>query len=1206
MPLRVKILEDFEHPHEERGFNELVEILRPQFENSARDVWLLGNLMCNGEELDALLIKNDAITVIELKSYSGQITANENGPWFANGEIEVKGGSKENPFRQVRAYRIGLIKKLGSFFKCSDKNKKRGLNFGHISGLVYFQREIKLKSTLPSTVSLWFSITCPATIASNIAARSSNQLNLGETQVDDILKLLGASKPRIHRTRPVTPAPVQRARYVTVRNLGFNESLVRLKSEGGSAGNTAREFDQIYQRIRQAQPVFEPYRFEKTDLISNGVLYELSPGYRLVVVRTPEVSYICYLGSDGDVDIWLEQHSGMLMTFDANTGEVKKTYKHPKPIIEGHSATTSPKPYLKQLEQLDIRDFIDDDSLIQGLEAIADHTDPKDYEILLLQLQIKDADVAKDIRELITLIRNNELDAAQARVNLIYGVAIPIEDAGELQVEAIDEQTNSETLIDLAELEENEWERLLDKTRFREWLVYLHKDQKRIVDEDYDRPIELRGVSGSGKTCVLAHRARRLAKLYNEPVLILTLNKSLALLIENLINDLCVEDETLPIKVEAYYEYVTRLLKTVGLKDFIETIGITYEIDHEIQNFLAQSTPEKIDQFFAFRENTDIRKQWMDFVDQRQNNMLLSRINNYLNRNQEGIDCSRYIFEEFELIRSAFVFDRGYRGYAQERNFSRGGRSIPLKADQRDEYLSLLNAWEKNQFLTGRLDHMTLSQAAIWALDEYGSIPDSLRYRCVLVDEYQDFSTIDLKLIREIATEDKNGLFLTGDTGQKIYAKDFDLNEAKLGTKNKERSWRIINKNYRNSREILECGHLLLKSYCDEATAKNEGVKILKPEYALRGSAKPFACKTNHSLLAAWQIAEEWLEAGNQAFSVCIATANPDTYSIPDIQAHAPDNIECATLTGDYMLNTDKVITSDIQNVKGFEFSLMIIVGLEKDVFPSKGFAKKEAWRDALRLYVAITRARDEACIIYNGEPSDFLKVMQDALSEKEILFPETEIAAWKSKKPLPAPDQSKKPKPSQDIAFDLPPFNSSEPIIEPTTYSTTQNKDKELATPENEVESTSNYKSSSTEALQPVTTSTEDEVQVLNGIPIIPVRLPANTRSLAHSLGKTYPEVSRFFMWKNMNFSPLDEVPEGWIKQLLWKYRCVPRFIGVYPKKKKPIEPRPQPRKRPKAKIKTYHSVSFTSSGRVRCRNRSCNNFTMHQDDYCYSCSTE
>ena len=39
-----------------------------------------------------------------------------------------------------------------------------------------------------------------------------------------------------------------------------------------------------------------------------------------------------------------------------------------------------------------------------------------------------------------------------------------------------------------------------------------------------------------------------------------------------------------------------------------------------------------------------------------------------------------------------------------------------------------------------------------------------------------------------------------------------------------------------------------------------------------------------------------------------------------------------------------------------------------------------EAWRHALRLYVAMTRGRDQVALIYSGEPSKFLEVMREDL----------------------------------------------------------------------------------------------------------------------------------------------------------------------------------------------------------------------------------
>ena len=67
-------------------------------------------------------------------------------------------------------------------------------------------------------------------------------------------------------------------------------------------------------------------------------------------------------------------------------------------------------------------------------------------------------------------------------------------------------------------------------------------------------------------------------------------------------------------------------------------------------------------------------------------------------------------------------------------------------------------------------------------------------------------------------------------------------------------------------------------------------------------------------------------------------------------------------------------------DIKGFEFSQVIIVGCGEGLLPMKGRAKEEQWRDALRLYVAMTRARDEVRLLYSHEPSRFLIDMKDGL----------------------------------------------------------------------------------------------------------------------------------------------------------------------------------------------------------------------------------
>src|SRR5690606_20475214 len=78
--------------------------------------------------------------------------------------------------------------------------------------------------------------------------------------------------------------------------------------------------------------------------------------------------------------------------------------------------------------------------------------------------------------------------------------------------------------------------RFMRSARYRDWMLFMHPDQDRLVEEDYEGPAKLVGVSGSGKTCVVVRRAVRLAEKHDrEHILVLTLNRALAQLIDELV-----------------------------------------------------------------------------------------------------------------------------------------------------------------------------------------------------------------------------------------------------------------------------------------------------------------------------------------------------------------------------------------------------------------------------------------------------------------------------------------------------------------------------------------------------------------------------------------------------------------------------------------------------------------------------------------------
>ena len=114
---------------------------------------LLGNFYVDGREIDALIIKRNALIVIDFKDYGGNLTFSENGRWKIDGK-EVRGGNKTNPYQQIRDNRYHLLNYLKNQIKFQSSP-----DLGHIAGLCLFHQAIKFDATtLPHTVSRWFHI----------------------------------------------------------------------------------------------------------------------------------------------------------------------------------------------------------------------------------------------------------------------------------------------------------------------------------------------------------------------------------------------------------------------------------------------------------------------------------------------------------------------------------------------------------------------------------------------------------------------------------------------------------------------------------------------------------------------------------------------------------------------------------------------------------------------------------------------------------------------------------------------------------------------------------------------------------------------------------------------------------------------------------------------------------------------------------------
>lgn len=104
------------------------------------------------------------------------------------------------------------------------------------------------------------------------------------------------------------------------------------------------------------------------------------------------------------------------------------------------------------------------------------------------------------------------------------------------------------------------------------------------------------------------------------------------------------------------------------------------------------------------------------------------------------------------------------------------------------------------------------------------------------------------------------------------------------------------------------------------------------------------------------------------------------------------------------------MVVGTIHDLKGFEFRLVVIVGCDRGALPAPGVAADEVWRDALRLYVAMTRAKDQLYLIYENEPSEFVTVMGETVVQRQE--PIIRDYAVRQRHPLPLERVTTRPVP--------------------------------------------------------------------------------------------------------------------------------------------------------------------------------------------------
>lgn len=191
MGLKIFKIEEFDYTHERQQFRNLCDVLTEKFKDTDDHNLLFANINFNGTPLDALLIKKDAIVVIEMKHYGGSVKAAENGDWhLGDGTIVKGGGSGKNPFQQVKGNKWAVANTLDTWFRRSY------VYLGHVSGVVVFDGAMTIDDTLISPkVKSWFHVTDMAHVAALLEDITSTSISYTNDDLDALpVKLNCADK----------------------------------------------------------------------------------------------------------------------------------------------------------------------------------------------------------------------------------------------------------------------------------------------------------------------------------------------------------------------------------------------------------------------------------------------------------------------------------------------------------------------------------------------------------------------------------------------------------------------------------------------------------------------------------------------------------------------------------------------------------------------------------------------------------------------------------------------------------------------------------------------------------------------------------------------------------------------------------------------------------------------------------------------------
>jgi mRNA-degrading endonuclease RelE of RelBE toxin-antitoxin system len=469
------------------------------------------------------------------------------------------------------------------------------------------------------------------------------------------------------------------------------------------------------------------------------------------------------------------------------------------------------------------------------------------------------------------------------------------------------------------------------------WAVFLHPEQRKMVEADYLKPARVCGSAGTGKTIVALHRAFALARKHPDArVFLTTFTDSLA----------------------------------NALKAKLKILG---EVDPQVL--------ERIDVRAIDRLGKDLYKARVGKEQLAMREQVLAALREAFENGPVVPYPFAFFVNECDHVLDAWQFTSA----DEYLKFPRSGTKRRLSGPQRQliwDIYTVANAELTSKGLITRSCLFTQLASIL--------TPEKSPYEFVVVDEAQDLSVAQLRFLAALGGNEKNRLFFAGDSGQQIFQRPFAWKDVGLDIRGRSK---ILKVNYRTSHDIRRKADMLLDQVIMDAIEgetenRNDVVSLFNgPQPIIKGLA---------SIDAESEAVATWIgncrKAGLADHEIALIVRGTPQFARAKMAA-AKANVELVELDGNETTTRLGVRLATMHEAKGLEFKAVAVMACDHNVIPDMHMVDELGDdadidiildRERHLLYVACTRARDYLWVSGVNPLSEFVKDLETTPSSKD------------------------------------------------------------------------------------------------------------------------------------------------------------------------------------------------------------------------------